>query len=533
MLYLTKPDNIIGILGVSALISIFSIVFSSNSLMALGAFLAGLAGAILLSRNFVYVGSRFRFTDVLSASILLATGLGTVITYTSFETAKDWNSFLNQRGILDSSTVVTAQLAVDLFCLCLFLLGLFTRRRALTKQSSSRSLREPTPDSKLLLKVTSLSKNTKLLFILLWSGFLVSSYQIYLLFTGKFGFLWQGLAKETEEDLNIINPEIQLLLVFVPPIIFVLGFLLLKLKEFESNNLAKLLYLSIAITQLMWFITIASRREFAFSALIFLFGVRISLLGKPIKFSLRNIFRLAFITVMVIVIAFLGIQITSFMRFLLHEGVDFKSQSITENFSDLAREFFNYFFGNNETLFNLGEFESKLSQNLSTRPFVLSGFAMILERLADEPLLLGEDLSSNFLKSIPGFLFPGKYSLLTLESLYRARLDISEAELRDLANSFYLSAFADFSWLGLFIYPVIIYVLLNLMLKITLKSNSMLFHVLVTGSLFKLGLSGGELALIGLFVNLRDLLIFLIIITVFRFFLHQGYDSPLISSNNR
>jgi len=524
MLHLTKPDNILAVLGVSALISIFSIVFSSNSLMALGAFLAGLAGAMILSRNFVYVGSRFRFTGVLSASTLLATGLGTVIAYTSFETAEEWSFYLNRKGILDSSTVATAQLAVDLFCLCLFLLGLFARRRALTKQISSTSSWEPTLDSKLLLKIANLPRNTRLTFLLLWSGFLVSLYQLYLLYTGKFGFLWQGVTNRKEGGLKFVNPEMELLLVVVPPIIFILGFLLLKLKEFESDKLAIFLYCSIAIVQLMWFITAASRGQFAFNTLVFLFGVRIYILGQSIKFNKRNIFKIAIVTASIIFIAYAGIQFTSFMRFLANEGVNFTSYSLTGKFSYLAQELVNYYSGKYSTL-DSGEFESKLSQNLSTRPFVLSGFAILLERLADEPVLLGEDLWSSFLQSIPGFLFPGKYSLLTQESLYRARLDISEAELSDLADSYYLSAFIDFSWLGLFIYPVVIYLLFILTLRITLKSSSMLLHVLATGSLFTLCLRGGESSMIGFFVNLRDLLIFVIVITLCRFWFYRKSKS--------
>ena len=500
-------------IGASTLLLIGAIIFGSNSAMALGEFFAGLSGVVILIQIFIDTITKFHFLSLLSSTTLLSTGWGTFNTYVSLGFGAEWNSYILQKlGITSSLSVATAQVFVNIYCLCLLVLKTLNENPLFFYNKQTFLVKPPETTKKLLFKIANLSNDTNTLLFFFKVSLIISLYQLYLLYTGKFGFLSQGLASEE----GIVNPEVSVALALAPMVNLALGFLTYnfnQLKTVVNRGVLIIIYAVIVITQLQWLFISASRRELGYSVVLFIFGLRLCFINN--KIGRKNIFKLLLLCFILLIIIYCGVYSTSFLRFLVNSSENLSSRSLLEILDYTIQSYLSFSKGSSPLKDN---FTTDLSYNLSTRTFVLSPLALLLEKIGDKPFLLGDELVNNLIKSIPGFIYPEKYFVTTAETLYYQKFGMP---YKDIANSFYLSAFMDFSWLGMLIYPIIFYLLFQLTVKIVLAAKSSFFLILATATLFNLGLLGGESSLVSLFVGLRDLLLFLLITLLLKYFLYK------------
>lgn len=163
------------------------------------------------------------------------------------------------------------------------------------------------------------------------------------------------------------------------------------------------------------------------------------------------------------------------------------------------------------------------TNNLAARPLVLWPLASSIQMWLDGTniSLIGfEDLVNSFLNALPRFFVPFKGSLFLQEDLLYSSFPFSSV---DTADSPYLYAFASFGLAGLAVYPVAIFVVYSVALRISVEvGNSALalwpkrmFLLFATSQFFVFAiLSYGELATTGLIrafvvITLPALLLFL------------------------
>jgi len=515
---LISINTILFSFGVSIFLSIVFIDNETNSAMILGFVLTGFTGLLILIRNYIYMSSRFDFVSILAASTLMSVGIGTALTYLSFDSMDMWISYVHGLGISNNSVVVQSNLAVLFYSLCLFMIEVL-----LTKKSSEEYVVNQIENKniQLLKDVSESMRSSSIRSNILRFSFFVSNYQAYMLASGQIGFLNKGWTTGFGSE-QIIDPKVQLLKALVPFIIFVLGLFASNLRSLKKVN--QFSYIFIGLVQFIWLVTIAGRSQFLFGLIIFIFGFRLSTLDryKPEKnFQRADLYktkktpkkRFIITIISVCLVVIIGVQITSFSRYISNLNTSFASYSFLERIEYTAKEMSAYYLGG-QSEFRAGEFEKKLNENLSTRTFVLSGFAFMLDHLSSNQTkaLLGQDMISSFAKAIPGALFPSKYLFLSQESLYSSVLNIPLNVIKDIADSFFLSAYLDFSWAGFIIYPLVLSFMIKSTVSIALKFKSKVISTLVVASLLSLCLSGGESAMTSFFVTLRDLIILSILI---------------------
>ena len=496
--------------GLPTLILSLSLSFSDESLMVLGVLLLVLNGSILLLRQFVYISTLFRFSNVIAASTLLATSLGTLIAYTT----DTWEVTLSRLGVVDDPIIALTEslIYVNLCCFVFFALDIFL------KPSNRFSL--ITIDSLILQKIR--YRLDQIIFPLLGLAFIISIIQAYLIVSGRYGFIGAGRTDRAESGLKFVNPEVELALLLVPLGFLILGIITLKFRQLSKSDvkfIAVFMYGFTILVEFSWLFSVSSRSAFGFSSLLFLFGMRISTfslksftnddradsINQDNQFSTRKII-IVFTSILLFI--YLGVSITSFSRFLANKAPSFKEDSFQERLSFVSEQLYSYYI-TGDSIFEKDEFESKLDQNLKTRGFVITGLIAIYNDEDYYPLL-GEDIFYSSMKAIPGVIFPGKYVFPSQEGLYNQRYSLTG--VRDIADSFYLSSFVDFYWFGSILYPLIMFTILNIYLKlINRQSRSIFGLILLVSILFSYSLSGGEGTMIGFFVMLRNGIILFIL----------------------
>jgi hypothetical protein len=511
-----SSEKIIQFFLLSILTLLLSSSFENSFLMGLGALLSGVIGLCLLIRQFIYIDTFFRFTDVLASFTLLSVGFGTYIPYISNE----WQNALEGIGILNNqvSSVANALIYVNIYSFTFFVLNLI-----FTKKNNNLHTPE-TPDS-LLIKKAFEKQTDKDLSQLLTSCFFISIYQFYLIKSGKFGFLWQGTVDRIGNgSIKLVKPEMAIILLLVSFVFFVLGLSLLGIGRITKKNTQKILvffYLFSLFIQIIWLLIAATRGEFIFNAFLFIFGFTLSNIyfhsHKKNNFNLHlKVKKLIIIGLVILSIVYTGIQVTSFIRFLNNKVSNFKELGLEERVNVVYNEISNYYIGRN-SLFQKEEFESKLRDNFSTRTFVITGLIIMMENKQYYPLG-GEEFINNLRKSVPRIIGTDKFSVLTQEALYFTRFNMTSTG--DLADSFYLSSYVDFSIFGSILYPLIIFTTLNLYVKFLCKLNISRINLLVIIALFfNVSIHSGEIALSVFFLLIRDTLMFIAIFEILYFFI--------------
>jgi hypothetical protein len=480
-------------LGTSTLLLIFSVLANSNFLMATGELLAGLSGVIIVAEILIEIFDKFHFLKLLASVILISTGLGTFNTYISFDSENEWNYFTTHNLNISTNLISQAQIFANLFCFTLLVLSFWARKKITLDTRDSKSRQTSQSTAYFFVEVANLSNKKEILLSLLSSSLIISLGQAYLLYTGMYGFLSQGVASEE----GIINPVVALIASFVPLVNLSFGLLVSKFNQIQKTIFPSFLvpiYMAILAVQCQWNFISASRRELIYSIALFVFGLRLSFIDRNILIDRRHKIKVFVISTCLVLVLSLGIYATSFFRFLVNDN-----QALTESSSlemiDYTFQKYQQF--NQKGFSSLEKFQNGLDANLSTRTFVLNSLALIMDRAGNKPPLLGDDFIFNFIKSVPGIFYPAKYLVSTSESLYSQKFGIPE---KDFADTFYLSAFVDFYWLGSFIYPIIFSCLFFCTTKLALKIKSPLFIIFTTAKL----------------LDLRDLLACAIVISIMK-----------------
>lgn len=99
------------------------------------------------------------------------------------------------------------------------------------------------------------------------------------------------------------------------------------------------------------------------------------------------------------------------------------------------------------------ELGQRLGENVASRPFILSYFAILLGTESDQMPLFGQELVLSLQMSIPSALMPGKLANLfsSPEALTHPRYGFSEF---DGPNSIVVAGFDDFGVFGALVYPL-------------------------------------------------------------------------------
>jgi hypothetical protein len=168
--------------------------------------------------------------------------------------------------------------------------------------------------------------------------------------------------------------------------------------------------------------------------------------------------------------------------------------------------------------------KEKTTSNLSTRTLVASPLALCLQLPNEKKTFMyGENLINSVIWSIPGPLFPDKKDFPVQEELLYAHFPIGD---KDTADSLYLSAYTEFGWMGIIIYPMLVAGLWLLVLSLSsffqLSGVILIINVAMFFQLYFLGI--GEAAANNWFLSLRTFLGFLAINSVIRiFFARQSF----------
>jgi len=141
--------------------------------------------------------------------------------------------------------------------------------------------------------------------------------------------------------------------------------------------------------------------------------------------------------------------------------------------------------------------------NLSTRPLVATPLALCIELPAErKSFLLGEEFINSIIWAVPGPLIPNKWDFPKQEVLLYAHFPIN---LKDTADSLYLSAYAEFGWFGILIYPWLLSMLWMIVLSLprSFELSGLIVAIIVSifFELFVLGI--GEAAVVSWLVVLR------------------------------
>ncbi|PSB45436.1 hypothetical protein C7B80_16935 [Cyanosarcina cf. burmensis CCALA 770] len=524
MKFITTYQSIVFILFASIFSLVFSLLLKNNSFFLVGEFLAGLVGLLIIVGNFVYLESQFHFLNILAASTLVATGFGTINTYTDVPEilGVDWSFYVGSIG-LSFSSITTAQLIVNFYCLFLLVLGCLSNKylsfdKDFTKGKYSVKFCH---NKEIIEKIHKISLNPKKCIKLLLICSLISVLQALIVQAGFYTF--QGLSSEQ----GVVNPFAVLVASAAPFTVFSLGLLSSKFKLLQTQTNKYFLifiYSILTFIQLIFFVG-SGRRNLVYAVVLFLFGLRFSQFREKINLhtiNKKNV-RLLLCFFLLLPIVYFSWKIFIFIRV--------KSYSdpllLQSNLFDIMTYAFSQYFSSDNALF-LDEVQQHESSNLATRAFVLNYLAQLVEYQGNKPPLFGQDIFSNLLNSLPRFFYGDKSSILLNEALYNYKYGILPT---DNANSLYFSAYGDFSWLGTLIYPLILFLLLDLSLKVFLASKSPYFIILAVASLIQLFLGGGESSLTTFIVAFRNLFILLIILKGTIFFL--SLMRAITSTHNR
>ena len=208
--------------------------------------------------------------------------------------------------------------------------------------------------------------------------------------------------------------------------------------------------------------------------------------------------------VIIIPIILIGSMFNNFMRNSPVGTEDIRRVGI----STILGEAMDTYFGDKSVRENESE---RSADNLSTRPLVANPLAMAMELVSEKKeFMLGRNLINSFIWALPSFIYSDKTSFKMQEDLFYQYFPIGT---EDTADSVYLYAYMDFSFVGLIIYPLVITSLWGISLWIVSLRVMPSFVILVFVSAWIpfFSISIGEGSMVGWFGNLRNSIIMLII----------------------
>jgi hypothetical protein len=464
---------------VSSCLLLANISSNVEIFFAAGELIAGLAGFYVLLGSYRTFGETFSFSRVLGASSLLVTAWGTSNTYlrSSF-ISKNWEDYLASMG-LATEHVAWAQLAVLLYSTTLILLPHVSKALFGAKESATR----PPELSKAMVRF----------------AIAVSLLQLYAMMTGA--YTYRGIFTDVQE----VDPLITLLSTLAPAVVMICGMLLTGQHATKLLSLKNAILVFLFSIQGIWFFA-SGRREILYGIGILIFGMAVGSRYSDIKRKFRP----------VTVLLSFGFVALMWNLFYLIRVLSYTDTSIADSniFNILARAIPMLLSGATVSIGSLS-FAESLDLNMATRTFVLSYFADLVRHMPDYAPLMGQDLISNALNAIPRAIYGAKSDLMLSETLYSTHFGLPST---DNADSYFLSAFADFSWLGLIAYPLILYAIYSVIFTLARKARFDVLTIIIIAGFLRLGFSGGESSLTTYFVEARNLLFFFLLFSILGLF---------------
>lgn len=153
-------------------------------------------------------------------------------------------------------------------------------------------------------------------------------------------------------------------------------------------------------------------------------------------------------------------------------------------------------------------------ENLATRPLEATPLGLCLQLSSyQKTFTTGENFFNSLVWTIPGPLFPAKKNYPVQENLLYKHFAIGRDKEEDTVDSIYLTAYTEFSWIGILIYSILVTALWFGVIFLCSKwnVNGVILIVIVT-IFFKLFFSGiGESSLSEWMTTARSFLFWIII----------------------
>lgn len=456
--------------------------------------ISGICGIYLLLSTFLI---EVKILEILASFTLNGYAIGALNTYIFAN--EYWQKSLAEYAPKDIANTI---IVLNIYCIVLLIL-------------SKTSELDNIIIENLRFKITFASKSTYKFLTCL--GLLISSIQIYLIVSGQALFnAASSINKSTENNSNLTYFDIYLSTAYflcnsAPFLIGILmGWSLSKQKTYAIKNY--LLYF-LCFSCFLWLL-IGGRRDMLFGIITFYIGFTIANFNQEKMilyqfFSIKRIFAIG----LIILITWFGFNFFAYLRFYSYTYYKTVDTTLVSYLLDALSSYIDILTDPVKQE-KLKIFNELVGENLSTRTFVFGFLVTSVHVVTEKGALMGKDFISNLLIASPSSFFIDKITVVTGEDLYNSFYKLS---LSDIANSYIASAFLDFSWIGLLIYPLAIYLIYNFLIKITLNSSSILLYILLISSLLRNSLNSAESSTATFFVNCRQFLLFYLIIYLFKF----------------
>ena len=267
---------------------------------------------------------------------------------------------------------------------------------------------------------------------------------IYCIWTGLMGFqgfIFADISHQTVSPFALIVSS-----AFAP--VGILAIFLASGKYDTSESEKWLLYI---FSGVLWCITFTqARRLVVYLALLYVIFYAIDTYGRIIW---RKKF---FFSAMVVFVAYFGVKLFFAFRIASWDLPDTKDAALMISSGiDVLVNSSKY------------DFDYLLSENSLERPFVIKYLAQVMEMVGFGRQMSGEAIYTTVLYSIPSVLI-GVKRFATDEELIHPKIGLV---INDDPNTVLTTGAADFGWLGLLLYPILVALVLRFLLYLVKKCN--------------------------------------------------------------
>lgn len=259
----------------------------------------------------------------------------------------------------------------------------------------------------------------------------------------------------------------------IPPTQILLNAVLFNLLFYKHKSNNKLLYIvlfaSLSITLFLYFNE--GRRALVFSVIAFFYWLSFFNAFRP------KLWKVCVLSLIIYPLLSQALLFSNFIR-STNSGIDNYRQSAIEVVPQAWENF-------NAVKENIEIEKGRSVQNLATRPLVAIPLALCIQIASSEKhYTLGENLVNSIIWTLPGPIVPNKADFPILEALLYKHFPIGEF---DTANSIYLESYMEFGWLGVIVYPLILYFIWLIVGKMLLSMKySIIICVFVIAMFFQL-----------------------------------------------
>jgi hypothetical protein len=472
---LLKINSILLIIILGSIFSLSS-QFSGEYGLLFGFIATTFCGLSLFSRCVLI---KLNICELMTASILTGYSLGALVTY--FAAYEYWQKEL---APYTHFNIALCYVTICIFCTLLIILSRFSKYENITLTNFINSFNKD------------FTKNKKNLF---WLIITISITELILILTGSANMTTHFNAIAGNENSGNLIRVLIFPLCAACPLSLGIFFGIQKIKKSALIPILPLLAIN-----LVW-VSLSGRRSIIFGMLVYIIGFKLG--NKIVGRKDDKIIKLSAVPtyLVLLMILYFSWDLFSFSRFYYNYN-PFNGDLI----SYLQNIFFEYYSSvtSNQPSELYLEFKNFNADNVSTRPFIFSFLLFMFTVVSTKSPLFGEDIWTSFLMSLPSSYIVDKSKIIAFEELYNKNYGLN---LPDSANSYLLSSFVDFGWIGLFIYPLILVLTFNLIFFIITKINLKLIYIICISNLIQLALSGVEATFGFFFSNIRDL-IFLVLI---------------------